>query len=378
MNAVYNIIATVELLAIVVFLISLLTSYIIIPKIIALVNYKDLMDNPNNRSSHKAKTPTLGGVSFYVSIVMGLLVLKFVDLSNLSINLVAGLTILFVVGLKDDLMVLSAKSKFLSQILAVTFILIIPEFQNISFFGFCNISSFHSWVSIFLGYFIFLSIINGYNLIDGIDGLASMVGIVIFSVFSLLFYKTENYFFFLLAIIGVAFLIAFLRFNLSNDKKIFMGDTGSMVVGFLIGVLVLRLFNLDSTKFSSIGLNPKNTLLLATAMLIVPFIDVLRVFIIRLMNKKKPFSPDRNHIHHVLVDLGWSHIKVSIVISLVNLFLILLVYCLNFYLSNIWLTLVMLIIVLFLVILLFKLNKNYSALRKKAKLKSSFKNKKLP
>lgn len=374
----YNVTITIELLSVAVFLVSMLTSFIIIPKIITLVNYKDLMDNPNVRSSHKVKTPTLGGVSFYVSIIMGLLLLKSVDVDNLTINLVAGLTILFVVGLKDDLMILSAKSKFLSQILAVTFILSIPEFQNISFFGFCNINFFNTWLSIFLGYFIFLSIINGYNLIDGIDGLASMVGCVIFFAFSVIFYKTEDYLFFLLAVIGIAFLIAFLRFNFSNNKKIFMGDTGSMIVGFLIGILVLKLFNLDYSKFLLIGFNPVNVVVLSLAILIVPFLDVLRVFIIRLMNKKEPFSPDRNHIHHVLVDLGWSHIKASIVISSVNLLLILLIYFLSFYVSNTLLTIIMAIIVSFFIILLFKLNRNYSALRKKAKLKSHFKKKKLP
>lgn len=373
MEIIYDIMSTAELSAIVVFSGAFLISFKVIPKVISLVNYKDLMDNPNDRSSHERKTPTLGGVAFYVSLVICLLFLKPYDTTGLSVNLIAGLTILFVVGLKDDLMVLSAKSKFLSQILAVFLVIIMPEFQGINFFGFCEVGVLPSLVSLPFSCFIVLSTINGYNLIDGIDGLASMVGIIIFLTFSFLFYNTTDYYYFLIGIIGIAFLLGFLYYNLSDRNKIFMGDTGSMIVGFIIGILVLKLFNLSVSKLQIAGINPKNTFLLSVAILLVPFLDVARVFIIRLMNKKEPFSPDRNHIHHVLVDLGWSHIKSSVVISLVNLGVILIIYFLNFYFSYLWLSATLVAILLFFIFLLFKLNKNFSAKRKKVLFKEKLK-----
>lgn len=365
----------VRLLALLTFLTSFIITLLIIPRIIGLVNYKELMDNPNDRSVHKAKTPTLGGVAFFVSIIIGLFLIQKFDIAYSSIGVIAGLTLLFILGLKDDLMVLSAKTKFFGQIVAITFILLNPEFQHLGFHGFFDIGFLNFWTSVLVGYFVIISIVNGYNLIDGIDGLASMVGIVVFAVFSFLFYRTNSHYFFLLSVIGIGFLVAFLRFNLSNDKKIFMGDTGSMIVGFLMGVLMLRLLNLEDANLQLLNLDPKNILPLSVAILVVPFLDVIRVFTIRLMNNRKPFSPDRNHIHHVLLGLGWSHIKTSLIISAVNLLLIVVIYVLNFYVSHLWLTFILITIITGFILLLFKLNTNSSAIKKKEKIKTVLKNK---
>lgn len=369
-----NILGNISLFSVLLILISFVISYFVTSKVIKVVKYKGLMDNPNHRSSHYFKTPTLGGIAFYLTIMSSIFLINSFLKNSVSLNLILSLTVLFIVGLKDDLVILSIRSKLITQIFALSITLLHSDFHQINLYGFLGIESLSGFYAILFSSFTVVSVINGYNLIDGIDGLASMVGVVIFGFFSLIFYKTLNYYFYFLTIIIIASIVSFLRYNLSKTKKIFMGDTGSMILGFMIGVFVLKVLSLSQSELNNVFIKPSNILVIVIAILIVLFTDVIRVAVIRLMNHKKIFSPDRNHIHHVLVDsVGWSHIKASLVISLINILIILLIYFLNFYISTLSLTIVLITILVFFVLLLFKLNKNFYAKRKKAILKSKLK-----
>lgn len=359
-----NILENISLFSALLILISFVISYFVTSKVIKVVKYKGFMDNPNHRSSHYFKTPTLGGIAFYLSIITSIFLINFYSKNSFSLNLILSLTVLFIVGLKDDLVILSIRSKLITQILSVFFILLHPDFHQVNLYGFLGVESLNGFYAIAFSCFTVVSVINGYNLIDGIDGLASMVGVIIFSCFSVIFYKTSNYYFYFLTIIIIASTVSFLRYNLSKRKKIFMGDTGSMILGFMIGVFVLKTLSLSPPELNNVFIKPSNILIIVVAILIVLFTDVVRVTVIRLMNRKKLFLPDRNHIHHVFVDsLGWSHIKTSLVISLLNLIVILLIYFSNFYLSNLWLTLMLISIFLFAIGILFKLNKKSPKLK---------------
>lgn len=344
---------------------SLLVSYLVIPRVIGLVEFKQLMDDPDHRSSHTQRTPTLGGVAFYVSLMLCLFFVKWADNSTIGYNLMAGLTVLFVVGLKDDLMVLAPKTKIAAQIMALSFILINPDLQ-MSFFGFFDLSI---WFTIPLSWFIGVAIINAYNLIDGIDGLASLVGIVIFSIFGFLFFQLGDAYYFLLSMIPVGFLVAFLRYNLSHNRKIFMGDTGSMIVGFMMTVLSLRLLSVEVSQLEIIQIKQLHLLPILLAVLFVPFVDTTRVTIIRLLNKKSPFAPDRNHVHHVLIDNGLSHVKSSIILSSVNIIIFGIVYIANLYVGALALVGIVAGLVLIMDIALFYFNPNDSAHIQKEKIK---------
>ena len=152
-----------------------------------------------------------------------------------------GLTVLFVIGLKDDLVVSSARAKLMGQIMAMLLVVFIPELHINSGFGFLGLTNLNYGLSLLLSAFVVLGSINAYNLIDGIDGLAGIIGIIIFSAFGLLFYLSHQYFYFYISLCGVGVLLAFLRYNLASGvKKIFMGDTGSLIIGYLIGVLTLK------------------------------------------------------------------------------------------------------------------------------------------
>jgi len=344
---------------------SLMISYVVIPRVITLVEFKQLMDDPDHRSSHTQRTPTLGGISFYVSLMLCVFFIKWEDSSTVGYNLSAGLTVLFIVGLKDDLMVLAPKTKIAAQLLALSFLLVNTD-VHMTFFGFFEPPL---WLAIGLSWFIGVAIVNAYNLIDGIDGLASLVGIVIFSIFGFLFFQMEDTYYFLLSMIPVGFLMAFLRYNLSNKRKIFMGDTGSMIVGFMMTVLSLRLLSVEVSQLAIVNIKQLHLLPILLAVLFIPFVDTTRVTIIRLMNKKSPFSPDRNHVHHILIDNGLSHLKSSLLLSTVSLIVFAIVYVANMYVGSLVLLGIISGLVLIADVALFYFNPNDTAHTQKEKLK---------
>ena len=215
-----------------------------------------------------------------------------------------------------------------------------------------------------------LTVINSYNLIDGIDGLASVVGIVIMIIYTTIFYTTQEYFFALLSITVNAILMAFLGFNLSSNKKIFMGDTGSLIVGFIISILTLKFLALKPDSYSELPFLLENAPLIAISILIVPLFDTARVFTIRLANKKGPFSPDRNHIHHVLIDYwGLSHKQASFIIGLFNLIFILIFIVLGSKAKNLGMVIMLVSVVILLGYIFFKYNYNFTTLKQKIILK---------
>ena len=328
------------------------------------------MDDPNQRSSHVQRTPTLGGVSFFYTLMFALFFIHSKGEFDEAIYIIPGLTILFIVGLKDDLVVISPGAKLITQVFAIAFILGNPSFTIDSLNGFLNIHEIPYYLYLVIAGFMMLTIINSYNLIDGIDGLASVVGIVIMVIYTTIFYLTQEYFFALLAITVNACLMAFLGFNLSSDKKIFMGDTGSLIVGFVISILTLKFLALNPGDYTELPFLLENAPLIAISILIVPLFDTARVFTIRIANKKGPFSPDRNHTHHVLIDYwGLSHKQASFIIGCFNLLFVMLFIVLGSKAKNLGMVLMLVSVVVFLGYIFFKYNYNFATLKQKIMLK---------
>ncbi|UZH54640.1 undecaprenyl/decaprenyl-phosphate alpha-N-acetylglucosaminyl 1-phosphate transferase [Salinimicrobium tongyeongense] len=330
-----------------VFLLTFGLTFYLIPKVLWVSQEKNLMASVNERSSHSKAVPTFGGVAFYIAIIMVLTILQSLRLTYVGNHLIAAMTILFMVGLKDDLVISTAKVKFLGQITAACFLVFSPEFQLTSLHGFLGIYEIPVVLGYFITGFIVLALINAYNLIDGIDGLAAIVGIVISLVFVFIFYATGQPFFALASISLAGVLTAFLRFNFSRGRrKIFMGDSGSLLVGLLLSFLSLKFLAMEPySPALSQGYDPAHRLLFLACILFVPAFDTLRVIIIRKIKGQSPFSPDRNHAHHVLLDLGLSHKKASFSLGLLNLVVVSLYISLSNLLSQVWL--------LFLVVLLY-------------------------
>ncbi|MGX1928085.1 glycosyltransferase family 4 protein [Flagellimonas sp. 2504JD4-2] len=356
--------------AVAIFIGAFLLTYLTIPKIIGVVEYKRLMDDPNNRSSHKSKTPTLGGIAFYFVMVMALFFISDRDVHEEAMYIIPGLTILFIVGLKDDLVVLSPGSKLLAQIIAVSFILINESFTIFSLNGFFNIHQIPYFLYLAIGGFVMLTIINSYNLIDGIDGLASIIGIVILIIYTVIFYLSNEPFYALISIALNACLLAFFGFNVSSSKKIFMGDTGSLIVGFIISILTLKFLALKPESYEGLPFLLENAPLIAISILIVPLFDTARVFALRIANKRSPFSPDRNHTHHVLIDFwGLSHKQASFIIGCFNLIFVVLFIILGSKAKNTGMVIMLVSVVILLAYVFFRYNYNFTTLKQKILLK---------
>lgn len=356
--------------AIIIFVSAFLLTYLTIPKIVNVVEKKRLMDDPNQRSSHKNRTPTLGGIAFYYTIIFALFFIKDRDVYDEIIYIIPGLTILFIVGLKDDLVVLAPVTKLVAQLLAVSFVLVNDSFTIYSLNGFLNIFEIPYFIYLVIGAFIMITIINSYNLIDGIDGLASVVGIVIMVIYTTIFYLSEEYFFALISITMNGCLMAFFGFNISSNKKIFMGDTGSLIVGFVISILTLKFLALKPQDYTELPFLLENAPLIAISILIVPLFDTARVFTIRLANKKGPFSPDRNHTHHILIDFwGLSHKQASFLIGCFNVTFVILFIVLGSAAKNVGMVIVLVSAVIILAYIFFRYNYNFSNLKQKLLIK---------
>ena len=298
---------------------------------------------PNHRSSHLTQVPRLGGVAFYVTLMLAFYFMQRSDQIGLIHSIIPCLTILFVVGLKDDLVFLSAKSKFITQIIVATFLIFDPDLAIRSFHGFLNLYDVPPIVSIILLYVIITGIINAVNLIDGIDGLAAIVGIVALFIFALCFYFTGKQFSFLFMLAMMGSLIGFLPYNFSKGHKIFMGDTGSLILGFVLAYGAVRMLTLETFELYELGIPLYNLPFLLVFILFIPVMDTLRVMSLRILRGRGPFKPDRTHLHHFFIDnYGWSHYKISIFIGALSLLISTLGYalCTYFHFITLFITLV--------------------------------------
>ena len=314
----------VPIITTIILLCSYLISFSVIPVLIYLNIIKKLSQKPNNRSSHSYSVPTLGGVAIFIgiSITSALITALFGNYNELttSITLNTALTILFFVGIKDDILEISSRKKFITQCITSLMVIGLTQTKITTFEGLLGIHNLHPLISVAFTLFVFILVINAFNLIDGIDGLASLLAIIIcvcFGVFFLLNNKLADGFL-SFSIIGAT--LAFLRSNFSQKRKIFMGDTGSMILGFLLAYQSVTTLAINQGDALPYKLN--NAPIFILALLSFPLFDTLRVFIIRLKNKKSPFLADRNHLHHRLIDLGISHKKASLIIALYTVFIV--------------------------------------------------------
>lgn len=300
---------------------ALIITLISIPKIIRISYKKQLMDVPGERSSHVNKVPTLGGVALFFGIVVSTSIFA----TELSVNysfFLSAITILFFIGLMDDLLVVAPDKKLYGQIISTILIIFGSGIMIKSFSGLFGIYEIPYFVGVILTIFVFIVLINAFNLIDGIDGLASGIGIVISLCFVYIFYRIFDYGIGILAVSTLAVLLGFGRYNLSKKFKIFMGDTGSMVIGFILTFMAIRFLYISET--SSLGLKTGPVLLLF--IFVIPIVDTLSVFTIRILRKRSPFSADKNHLHHQFLKLGLTHIQTSIILVLINIFFIFIGY----------------------------------------------------
>jgi UDP-GlcNAc:undecaprenyl-phosphate GlcNAc-1-phosphate transferase len=303
------------------FLTAFIISYISIPAIVKVSKGLNLYEKTKKRGSHIGSIPTLGGIAIFAGVVISGAIFLPDSIMEQYRYVLAALVILFFTGVKDDLLVLDPKKKFIIQLLVSFIVILLGDIRITSFHGFLGIEDIPYLVSVPFTAFVFIVVTNGFNLIDGIDGLASGIAILVTLAFGTLFIVAGEYEYAFEPIILAGSLIAFFIFNVfSKENKIFLGDTGSLTIGFIISVIAINFLECDRIEVAS---HPVVSVpALTIGILIVPLFDTLRVFVLRIFGGESPFHADRKHIHHRLLDLGFSHLKSSLIIIGVNLLIV--------------------------------------------------------
>jgi UDP-GlcNAc:undecaprenyl-phosphate GlcNAc-1-phosphate transferase len=306
---------------------AFLITFFSIPVIIEVAKDKKLFDEPDERKVHKAVTPTLGGLGIFAGFIVASLMGVPPSMSSVLQYFMAAIMVIFFLGIKDDILILSATKKFIGQLVAAGIIIKFGGVQINNMHGFLGLQEIPHTASILLTLFTIVVITNSFNLIDGVDGLAGCLGLLTSSIFGIYFLATSQLMYAVMAFSLGGSLIAFLIYNFS-PAKIFMGDTGSLLIGLLNSVFVIKF--MDVAVDPSLGFPLEAAPAIGFAILIIPLFDTLRVVSIRIINRRSPFSPDRNHIHHFLLDLGFSHKMISLTCISTNIVFIALAYFLRF------------------------------------------------
>ena len=309
------------------FLLGFSLSYLILPVIINVVKSLDLFEKVSDRSSHNCPVPSFGGVAFFIIISFALGFSGEIYDRTQVLALLPGVLIVFFTGLKDDLTGTRPLTKIVMQLLAGASLVAYPQFNISDLNGFLGIHQISEWLMFPLSLLVIIFFINAYNLIDGIDGNAGLIGVVIFSFYAFIFGFVGDWLMLSICVAMIGGLIAFLRFNFSSyGKKIFLGDTGSLLLGFVIIAFVFYITSKDYAHQLTFFVPEQNLPYVLLAILFVPTFDALRVFITRLINNKSPFKADRSHMHHIILDkFEWTHKKTTFVIAIVNVILVALV-----------------------------------------------------
>lgn len=322
---------------------SLFAAFIIcftaIPSIVFISKVKHLFADENSRSSHTEPTPSLGGLAIFIAFNACTLLFTVGEVSSVVQFTLVAVTLMFAIGLKDDILIISPTKKFLIQFIAAFIIVVYGDIRITDFNGLLWIHSLGYWFSIFFSAFLFVLITNALNLIDGIDGLSSSLTIIICLFFGSCFFLMGRMDLVILASVLVGSLAAFFYYNVySRRTKIFMGDTGSLILGTVIAVFTIEFNEINITSSSVYAFS--NAPVVVIGVLIIPLFDTFRLFITRIINGRSPFSADKNHIHHMLLSLGCSHRRASLCLSIVDLSFL----CLIIYLRNININLLLCII----------------------------------
>jgi len=287
------------------FIWAFLIALFAVPSVIQVAHHKKLLDKPNHRTIHNSLTPRLGGLAIFAGFTSALMI--FGDVSSGIQQLLAGALILFFVGVKDDIVSVSAFKKFFIQVLATGIVMFIADIRITNFQGFLGIYELSDNFSYVFTFLVIVGMTNAINLIDGMDGLAGSVVLLISLIFGCYFYYFESpYVFVAFALAGGV--MGFLRYNIYR-ARVFMGDTGSLVCGFILAVMAIQFMEMNTIDSAPA---------IVVSILIIPIFDTLRVFALRIFNGKSPFYPDRNHLHHQLLILGLSQRAILVTLIIFN------------------------------------------------------------
>ena len=308
------------------FITAFLITFSAIPSIINIAKIKNLIDAPGERTSHASDVPTLGGLGIFAGVIFAVTFWTPFEVFSELQYILCSFIIIFLIGAKDDILPLTPAKKLAGEVLAALILVFKADVKLTSLYGIFGINSIPDSVAIPLSVFTIILLINAVNLIDGINGLSGTIGTIIACTFGFWFYQINSIELAVIAFALAGALVAFLKYNYT-PAKIFMGDTGALLIGLICAILSIKFIEINKTLTHPWAI--KSVPSVAVGIMIIPLFDTLRVFTLRIFNGRSPFSPDRNHIHHLLIDLNLSHLQATAILAFFNVLFIILVFSLQ-------------------------------------------------
>ena len=305
------------------FSLGLLCVWYVHPWMVRIAELKDIVDEPSSRKLQRRPVPILGGVCVFLGAVVGLgSTSVFGDGSELFVVVMA-MTVMLYTGTMDDILGLTPRVRFMIEIATVVLLIVIGHYRIDDFHGLWGLGVIPVWISVPLTVFASVGIINAINLIDGVDGLSSGYCILACVLFGALFYLSGDSSMTILASVCAGSLVPFFLHNVYGQRsKMFIGDGGTLVLGVVISVFVIRTLRHD-TLCGELGLPNLGLVPFTLSVLAVPVFDTLRVMSARIVRGVSPFQPDKTHLHHLFIGLGFSHAGTTVVILTLNFLVVL-------------------------------------------------------
>lgn len=311
------------------FIAAMVATMWIHPKILKIAILKNLVDNPDERKLQRRPTPVMGGMAVFFGIVVGICTSQITFFSPAVFVLIAAMLIMLYIGTIDDILNLSPYTRFLIEIAIVAFIMYVNNNGINNFWGLWGINEIPMYVAAPLTIFAAVGIINAINLIDGVNGLSSGFCFMASVLFAIMFFLSGNIVMTILATSAAGAIIPFFLHNVfGQSTRMFIGDGGTLVIGTMMSMFVINI--LKDTSLSArfaeegVGLIP-----FTLAVLAVPVFDTLRVMTARILRGTSPFNPDKTHLHHLFIELGFSHIGTTVSILSLN-FLVIIAWFLSY------------------------------------------------
>ena len=307
------------------FVAALIAVWIIHPVIIKIARSKGIMDRPDSRKLQKQPVPLLGGAVVFFGIFIGSACSNMLVSCSELFLLLIGMLLMLYLGTIDDIISLKPSNRLLVEAGAILLLIYLADGYEIDrLYGWYGIDYLPHWVSIPLTLIVMVGIINAVNLIDGVDGLSSGVGIMACLLFSLVFFRLEAYPMATLCAATIGALVLFFLHNVfGKQSKMFIGDGGTLLLGFVLAVSVVRLIRMVELAIPNPAYDRASVIPFTLAVLAVPIFDTLRVLILRIRTGHSPFHPDKQHLHHLFVGMGFSHVATTACILGINLLIVL-------------------------------------------------------
>ena len=324
-----------DIALIIVPLVAGLVGAAVFPLIIKLSYKKKFFKKNNSRTVHGKYVSTLGGIGIFMGLLMGMasgaLVTQDLNLILVCVALAFPLMIVFILGVWDDLQSLKANEKLILQSVAALALVYLHPLVITNFGDFLGLYEIPYWIGFILSFLVVLTMINAVNLLDGIDGFAGLYVMLLALFISVVSYLLNIYYLQVIGLAVVGVLAPFLYFNMYHRRKLFMGDSGSLLLGLLASYFVLSIYH-ELQLQPSILKHPVNW---SFALVALPMVDLFRVIVIRLSQNRPIFSADKNHIHHAYLNMGLTHNQTTFVVMQLTVSLWLLVYWFEF-LDGFW------------------------------------------